>query len=281
MHVLVYFDEAEERVARRVVAELAKHFRFRVELLTRRAPADMAMWHVLSQEPVVVRQTNDPFEQAIRAMCTSRRYDLVVAAPSERRGILRLLLGSRLGRFAGAAPATVWVPRGEPRPLRRILVGISGGPQSEQDARLAGRLAAAFGARLGLVHVVSQLPLVYTSPGDYHPAPVDLDQLATLDPGVRELERVAELLRRERLDPQVMLRKGTVLDELVAVCQGDGDDAPVDLLVIGAHAPSGAGGTDYFVNLAEQIVEAVPCSTLVVHAESDWSAWTLAQPSSP
>ena len=281
MHVLVYFDDAEEHVARSTVAELAKVLRFQLDLLTRGMPVDMAVWQALSAEPVAVRQTREPFEQAISAMCASRHFDLVVAAPSDRHGILRLLLGSRLVRFAGDAPATIWVPRGHPRMIRRILVGISGAPQSEQDAQLAARLAMAYGAQLVLVHVVSQLPLVYTTPDEFQTALANAESLAALDPGARELRRIYALLRNAGVQVELVVREGTIIDELVAASQESEGQPAADLLVIGAHAPSAGGGTDYFVNLAEQIVEAVPCPTLVVHAQSDWVAWTVTQGVAP
>jgi nucleotide-binding universal stress UspA family protein len=275
MQVLVYFDEDEEHVARSTVAELAKQFQFSVDLLIRSAPVNLAVWQALSSEPVVVWQTRAPFEEAIRARCAERHYALVVTAPSDRRGILRLLLGSRLIRFAGAAPATIWVSRNHPRPLHRILVGISGAPQSEQDAQLAARLAVAYGAQLVLVHVVSQLPLLYTTPGEFQAALADAEQLAGLDPGARELQRIYQLLHDAGVQVELVVREGTVIDGLVAACAEQGEQPAADLLVIGAHASSNEGGTDYFVNLAEQITEAVACPTLVVHAQSDWAEWTM------
>jgi hypothetical protein len=67
-----------------------------------------------------------------------------------------------------------------------------------------------------------------------------------------------------------------VADELVAACSGDGKQGPADLLVIGAHAPTNYTGTDYLENLAEEITESAPCPTLVAHAKSEWTEWTIA-----
>lgn len=213
------------------------------------------------------------FEQAVVTACGAKRYNLVVAAPNDRRGLVRMLLGSRVVRLVGSAPATIWVPRGENIRLRRIVVAISGGPQSEQDARLGARLALAYDAQLELVYVVSQVPLFYMSLDEFHEALQNDEQLDSMAPGVVELRRVYKLLREDHVKVEIVIRSGMVSDQLVDVCNGNGKKPVADLLVIGAHTPNVYAGTDYLENLAEEITEAAPCPTLVVHAESAWEEW--------
>jgi nucleotide-binding universal stress UspA family protein len=157
--------------------------------------------------------------------------------------------------------------------LKRIVVGLSGGPQSEQDARLAARLATAYGARLELVLVVSQLPLFFTTYGEYHDALENDETVAAMAPGALEVRRIHALLKESGVTAEVVIRTGIVVDELVAVCQGYGKKPPADLLVIGAHAPTIYAGTDYLENLAEGITEVAPCPVLVVHTKSEWAEW--------
>ena len=217
------------------------------------------------------------FEHAVANACAAKHYDLVIAAPNDRRGLVRMVLGSRIGRFLGAAPATIWVPRGEYVRLQRIVVGISGGPQSEQDARLAARLALAFEARLELVFVISQLPLFFTNFDDLQGDALDDKRLVAMAPGVVELRRIHKLLVEAGVKAETVIRTGTVADELSTVCHGYGKKPPADLLVIGAHAPTIYAGTDYLENLAEEIAETAPCPTLVVHASSEWEEWKIAE----
>jgi nucleotide-binding universal stress UspA family protein len=155
------------------------------------------------------------------------------------------------------------------------VVGISGGPQSEQDAQLAARLAMAYDARLELVHAVSQLPLFYTTFDEFHEMLQNDERIAAMAPGVVELRRIYMLLKDAGVSVEMTIRSGAVLDVLAAVCSGEGKRPPADLLVIGAHTQGGFGGTDYLENMAEEITESVPCPTLVVHAESDWSDWKI------
>jgi nucleotide-binding universal stress UspA family protein len=277
MNVLVYFDGAQQRVAHRTIALLAEKFVFNVDLLVQTPLSDLSVWSKSIRGMVRELRADGPFEQAVARACSALRYDLVVAAPDDRRGLLRMLLGSRIVRLIGAAPATIWVPRGEQVRLQRIVVGVSGGPQSEHDARLAARLAMAYDARLELVYVVSQLPLFYTTYGEFPEALENDEKIAVMAPGVVELRRIFNLLKAEGTKVEMVIRAGTVADQLVAVCYGEGGKPPADLLVFGAHAPSVYAGADYLENLAEEIAETAPCPTLVVHAKSEWAEWKLEQ----
>lgn len=276
MDVLVYFDGMQQRVAQRTLALLAEKFVFDADLLVHSPISNIEAWQVVTKGRVRELRAHAPFEVAVAEACAAKHYNLVVAAPNDRRGLVRMVLGSRIGRFISAAPATIWVPRGEYVQLKRIVVGISGGPQSEQDARLAARLAMAFDARLELVLVVSQLPLFFTTLGEIYEARENDSALAAMAPGVVELRRIHELLQKMGVKVEMLVRSGTVTDELVTVCNGYGKKPPADLLVIGAHAPNTYAGTDYLENLAEDIVVSAPCSTLIVHANSEWKEWDAA-----
>lgn len=277
MNVLVYFDGRQRRVALRTVARLAEKFLFDVDILVHAPVASLEEWAKIVQGTVQELRAESPFEQAVEAACQAKNYDLVVAAPNDRRGLVRMILGSRIGRFVGAAPATIWVPRGGRVRLQRIVVGVSGGPQSEQDARLGARLAIAFDARLELVYVASQLPLFFATYDEFQDALQDEEQVAQMAPGVIELRRIYKVLKGEGVKVEMRIRSGIVADELVTVCQGYGKKPPADLLIFGAHAPMTYAGADYLENLASEIADIAPCPALVVHAESDWNEWVIAE----
>jgi nucleotide-binding universal stress UspA family protein len=265
------------RVAQRTVALLADKFVFNVDLLVHTPLASRAAWEQIVHGEVRELRAEGPFELAVVHACDAKHYDLVVAAPNDRRGLVRMILGSRIGRLIGAAPATIWVPRGERVKLQRIVVGVSGGPQSEHDARLGARLALAYGARLELVYVASQLPLIFTTYDESQEVLRNDETLALMAPGVLELRRIYGLLKEEGVTVEMIVRTGIVADELVTVCNGYGKKPPADLLIFGAHAPTIYAGTDYLENLAEEIAELAPCPTLVVHAKSEWQEWTIVE----
>jgi nucleotide-binding universal stress UspA family protein len=272
MNVLVYFDGVQQRSAQRTVALLGEKFIFDLDLISHTPIANQALWSKNLRGVLQEKRAEGPFEQAVAKACAAKRYDLVIAAPNDRRGLVRMILGSRIGRFVSAAPATIWVPRGDQINLRRIVVGIS-----EQDARLAARLAQAYDAKLELVYVVSQLPLFYTTFSEFHEALENDAKIALMAPGVVELRRIYNLLKDEGVRVELIIRSGTVADELVTVCNGDGKKPQADLLVIGAHAPGLYARADYLENLAEEIVESAPCPTLVVHAKSEWAEWKIVE----
>jgi nucleotide-binding universal stress UspA family protein len=277
MQVLVYFDTVQRAAAQRTVALLAEKFVFDLDLLLYTPISNLDVWTEMVHGRVTVLKADGAFDQAVVNACAAKPYDLVIAAPNDRRGLVRMLLGSVIGRLVGAVPATIWIPRGNSVRLRRIVVGLGGGPQSEHDARLAARLAMAYDARLELVHVVSQLPLFYTSLDEFQEILENDEMIAAMAPGVIELRRIHSLLEADGAKVEMVVRSGTVSDELVSICNGEGKQPPADLLVIGAHAPSIFRGADYLEDMAEQIAESAPCPTLVVHAKPVWSEWKIAQ----
>ena len=157
--------------------------------------------------------------------------------------------------------------------MRRIVVGIVGGPQTEEDVQLATLLAQAFGASITLVHVVSQLPLVFVTPDEYRDSLQSRDGLSAVDPAIANVVQAGELVRAAGVPVKVDLRAGIVLDELQAACS----EADADLLIVGAHQMTPAAGAPYLEDLAELITRAATIPTLVIHAGSDWQAWNEAR----
>src|SRR5690606_38500351 len=139
---------------------------FDLDLLVHAPISDLGVWRNIVSGQVRELRATGSFELAVAKACDAKHHVLVVAAPNDRRGLVRMILGSRTGRLIGAAPATCWVPRGDRAHLLRIVLGVSGGPQSEQYARLAARLAVDYHPKLELVYIVSQQPLFFTSFGE-------------------------------------------------------------------------------------------------------------------
>lgn len=273
MHVLACFEPTESAVTRRTVERLATGFDFDLDVLT--LTRDSIPWNEIVAGDVKHMLVTSDLAQAIHSACRRRAYDLVIVGLRERSGLLRLLLGSRVGRLVHSAPATIWIARGGPRPLRRIVLGVAGGPQTLHDAELAAVMASVFGATVDLVHVVSQLPLLFLTP-DELAATMTEDALSQVDPGLRAVRQAYGLLRTQGVAGRIILRSGVVLEELLAACVGNAQQAPADLLIIGAHHLAPPNAPDYLEDLAEQITRAAPTSTLVVHADSGWDSWRAA-----
>jgi len=276
MHLLVYADDLPTASAALALTDLlATRFSVTADLL---APATFSHEHpfrVLPWDRVTRLQAAGHAEQAILDACRTRSYDLVLVAPAGRKGLVRMVLGSRVGALVHQAPVSVLIARQIPTSIQQIVVGVSGSPQSESDARLAGILARAFEARLSLAHILSQVPLTYTN---LQHVQTELELfLASEDPAARQLRRARDILAETGLEPSILLREGLVRDELLALLT----EVPADLLVVGAHVRAGAR-LDYYEDIAEQVAQAAPISTLTIRAEPDWQAWQpLGSPKSP
>jgi nucleotide-binding universal stress UspA family protein len=213
-------------------------------------------------------------EQFIAEAFRQRRYDLVIIAAEERSGLIRLVRGSRVGPLMHQTPSSVLLVRDPEPKIEHLLVGVSASPNSQHDVRLAGILAKAFGARVTLAHVVSQIPLVYTSLRQQQMEAELQAFLRTADPAAIQLQRAQDLLAEMGVVARLALREGLVRNELIALCRMPERGVPlVDLLVIGAHERTPRTGIDYYDDIAEQVAVSAPLSTLIVHAESDWAAW--------
>lgn len=274
MQVLLYWSPQHAAVLGKTVARLAAVFDVSLDVLaTSIAEGALRQFGLPAERIERLAATGAPEADIVRA-CAQRHYDLVITPPADRPGLLRVILGSRLGQLIREAPATIWIARPGADAIRRILVGVAGGPQTEHDIRLTALLARAFGARVTLVHVVSQLPLIYGEMGMQPEWQAD-EQMVKIEPGLARLREAGEYLAAAGIPHELVVREGLVNQELLAIAAGIGGGRRADLLVLGAHAPSVHTPVDYYVDIAEQVAQAATISTLVVHAESDWSRWSM------
>jgi nucleotide-binding universal stress UspA family protein len=279
MNLLLCIDDASGgKSAVRMAEHVAAHFKAEVDVLPLSSNATMPALGGI--DPARVRRLTPvgSGEQAIRQAYRERRYDLVIVVPMERRGLARVLFGSRVGSVIQQTPATMMIARGMADGIRHIAVGISASPNNEYDVRLTSVLALAFGAKVTLVHVMSQVPLTYTGMRDPQArSAVDLF-LNSSDPAASQLHGALRFMAERGIEAEIAVRDGLVADELRALCRDQHEaGAPVDLLVLGAHARSSVSGIDYYEDITVQVAQTVPVSVLIVHSESDWSAWTPKQ----
>ena len=101
----------------------------------------------------------------------SGAYDLLVVGTRGRHGITRFLLGSTAERIARQASAPVLLVQGEGDSVDRILACTAGAEPGLAVVELAGRVARLAGARVTVLHVMSQLP---GSPVPAHAAPLQV-----------------------------------------------------------------------------------------------------------
>jgi len=172
--------------------------------------------------------------EGILSETEEREYDLVIVGSRGRRGITRFLLGSTAARIVQHAPISVLIVKGKQPSLRRILICTGGAERGEEDVRFGGMIARCTGAQVTILHVMSQLPL---SPEarleDLEATEEELFQRETPE-GVH-LRKGLQILRELGVAGKVKVRRGLVVDEILA----EAEEGGYDLLVIGAHAAPG------------------------------------------
>ena len=183
------------------------------------------------QVAVKVRQ-GFPEEQLL-AETEEHFYHLVVISARGGRKTGSARMGStarRLARYIKMPLLIVTQPRAT---ISRVMICTSGEVQGESDARIGGAIAALVGARVTVLHVMSQIALAADARDE------DLRRSAQdlIQSGAREgqhLKRLLEIMQSQGLMKvrcQLKVRHGLVLDEILAETR----EGSYDLVVIGAH----------------------------------------------
>lgn len=193
-------------------------------------------------------------EYTLPDIARERKADVVVVG---RLGSAdRLTSGLIAHLIAKRTPASVLISRGRPSDLGAILVCTEGSHHGMSNFRKAADIAEAFGSRLDVLHVVSQMGL--TDKGSAELEAELRDFLASGTPEADHLCAVRDEMRRRNIRGEVLIRRGLVVEEILDALRDGGHQ----LLVIGAHDPHGRG--HLYEDIGSIIVRSSPVSTLMV-----------------
>jgi nucleotide-binding universal stress UspA family protein len=274
MDVLIYIDDLPTSNDTLALAALwLAHMPARITLMTVHdlALQDSAIARLSAavHSPIMFKvERGDPVD-ALCAECEAGAYDLLIAAPAGRSRLERLVRGSRIGHMVHSINTSVLIARQAPPVIRRILVGVGTAEHALVDVRVAMRIARAFQAEVTVLHVMSQVPLMFTGLDHVR---LELDAyLKSGLPGTPILAAARQIMADAGLKPAIHLREGLVRDEIMhQVAEGD-----YDLVVIGAH--TGEGWMSLLLDdIANHIVRDCPISTLVVWGEPRWGVMQAA-----
>lgn len=270
MDILIYVDELPMSRDTLALATLW------LECLPAHVTVMMPVQHLASLRPVALaslpatirdlvtfKAVEDHLLDRICEECDIGTYDLLIVAPAGRSPLQHLVRGSRIGHLVHDINTSTLIARGVPPAIRRILVGVGTGEHALVDVRTALRLAQAFHAELHVIHVVSQVPLMFT--GLEHMR-VELDSYLNSGlPGVHILAAARQLVVKAGLEAHIHLHEGLVRDELLE----EACSTEYDLLVIGAHAEQGWMSL-LLDDIAGYLVRNCLLPTLVVRSEPRW-----------
>lgn len=185
--------------------------------------------------------------------------DLAVVGSRGLGGVGRALLGSVSLAVARHAAGPVLVTRGEPRAVRRVLVGVDGSAYSDRALAFLGRLPLERESEVTLLAVAERVWVPTTLPGFV---------AETLRGAGAELDR----RRREALEG-LLQRSGATLGggARVASLATVGDPArelvaladQADLVVVGSRG-LGPVGRLVLGTVSERVLHGAPCPVLIV-----------------
>ena len=220
--------------------------------------------HELRDQGIAVTVHERPgfIGQQLLRQADATHYDLIVIGSRGRRGLTRVITGSRACAVLGRAATSVLVVKGHRRQtIDEILTCSAAGPASEETIRFAARLANALGASVTLLHVMSQVALEEGA----EEADLEAEADELIEREAREgvhLERMLGILRGESVDAKAVVRHGLVVEEILAEAR----DGHFDMMIVGAHTTPDIAGL-LASDLAQQIMLAANRPTLIVRQE--------------
>jgi nucleotide-binding universal stress UspA family protein len=185
----------------------------------------------LAGRPCAIRLRHGDAAEQILLETEEQFYPLVVIGSRGRQ--LHLLTGSTAQRLARDIKVPLLVVSRPREQVRQVLVCTSGERPGERDAFVGGTLALLVGARVTVLHVMSQVPLGPEAKLEDLERDV-ADLIAAHSREGLHLERTLDILAQCGILPEnrsAKVRHGLVVDEIL----DEATEGDYDLVVIGAH----------------------------------------------
>jgi nucleotide-binding universal stress UspA family protein len=210
-------------------------------------------------EPKIVTRAGEPIREILNETSTTT-YDLVVIGAQHKVNSGLHRRSEKTYELIKAISPPVLVAIGDCDQLKSFLVCTGGREFIDEALKLTGKLAAALGASVTLLHVMAEPPVMYA---DLVQLEEDLDRLlqSKSELGLN-LRRQKEALERLGVKAQVRIRHGIVVDQVFAETQ-QGD---YDLVVTGSTQARGVVRHYIMGDLTRQILNHAGCPVLVARA---------------
>ena len=218
--------------------------------------------------PEIVVLEGEPIRQILQ-QTAEQPYDIVIIGARRRRNTGLYWYSERTYEVIKAIPPPVLVALGDCKQLKRFLVCTGGKHFIEEAVQLTGKVAAAVGASVTLLHVMAEPPAIYA---DLVQLEEDVDQL--LESGSElglNLRRQKEDLERLGVAAEVRIRHGIVLDQVFLEARAE----DYDLIVTGSSQARGPLRHYIMGDLTRSIVNRAHCPVLVARAGKSAGAVSL------
>jgi nucleotide-binding universal stress UspA family protein len=216
----------------------------------------------------IVVLAGEPIRQILNQTSTTN-YDLVVIG-ARRTGSTGLYWRSeKTYEVIKAIQPPVLVAMGECKQLKRFLVCTGGKVFIDAAVELTGKLAAAVGASVTLLHVMAEPPAIYV---DLMQLEEDVDRLlesnSELGTNLREQK---EMIQKLGVPAEVRLRHGDVMDEVFK----EFHEGSYDLIVTGSFQARGMLRHYIMGNLTRGILNHADHPVLVARASEPPTSRTI------
>ena len=229
------------------------------EVAHRLADAEAMMLRLgVSAEERLVLQGNAVLE--LNEIATRLEAAMLVIGTRGRGSVKAALLGSVSRDLLRSAPCPVMVvPRSADEPLRgaAVVCGVDDDGRGEEAVSVAGRLAAAIGARLVLAHVAQRKDAAAARQAAAALPVAELPASAALDHA--RLLRDARRHVRDEVDVTVALRQGVAAEQLAVLAQ----DVDAAAIVVASRG-SGSLSTMVGGSVAQELTTRSHCPVVVV-----------------
>jgi nucleotide-binding universal stress UspA family protein len=189
----------------------------------------------------------------------AKHYDLIVFSQSPS-GWSRLRRWRRRPSLSSALPTSSLLVRGSTTRMTRALICTGGDQTVIADAQLTARLARRTGAHATILHVLSQVPLVFGRGAARER--ITEAFAATGAPEMQYMREAESVLEASGVQATIKVRIGLVVEEIVSEL----NEGSYDLLVIGAHRSQGLVERLLLEDVAAAILPESPVPVLVVKA---------------
>jgi nucleotide-binding universal stress UspA family protein len=218
--------------------------------------------------PNVVVQSGEPVWEIVQ-QTSNNKYDLVVIGARWTGAVGDYWRSKKTYEVIKAIQPPVLVAIGERNQLKRFLVCTGGKEFTEPAVKFTGRLAAAVGASVTLLHVMAEPPAMYA---DLVRMEENVDQLLQSKSELgTNLRRQKKELDQLGVPSEVHLRHGIVIDQVFEEVR-DGD---YDLIVSGTSQARGLLRHYIMGDLTRSILNRASVPVLVARGGPPRAARTL------
>ncbi len=209
--------------------------------------------------PVQVHLTTGPAERIVMTELEEWFYDLVAIGALGIKRSRRAILDSVGMRLVERGKNSVLLIKGDrPPQLKRVLIAISGTEQGHLPVWAGASLACGADAQATVLHVLGNLPAMYTG---LERMEETLDELLQADTELaREMRWAAQVVKAECRVSEVKLRRGVAADEILK----EGREGDYDVIVLGSSRQGGGLVRALLGDLTREVAQRADRPVLVV-----------------